>query len=398
MAMQTSENREKLLIDEYLNEIMSREKPDVKMYQGTIDFILLISVQKIIAELDELRKLVLGASEKHAHSVLKNHIGLLESIYGQSGSNRVTEAQEMRDLCIENDFKTASCLFIEKQLFRTYKVDMQRLERLPGISYDNFFYYNQMAPSDVDIAEDVYYLNQQVNRFFYMRFLFDLEILGLGGDHGKNDVGGKSKSKNDIIQYLANLIGTHTDWQHTFQIGGVAGDVMTVRNGILADEGFLFSKISSVALTKRSRIIPTTFLLATTEEAIRSAYKELIKSNKEFGLDNTEDAFLYLFQGKPITSNYKPIVWHHTLRSLTYFFSKMVKEGVLLKKTWQSYIIKHSLIIHYGKIPTKDLLKATKGQISDRLEISDREAYNSKEYNEYRFFLSIVDLLKPIKH
>jgi len=396
--MQTSDEQVESLISKYLDEIISREKPDVKMYQGTIDFILLVSVQKIIAELDELRKLVLGASEKHTHLVIKNHIAQLESIYAQPGSSRVMEAQEMKDLCKENDFKTASCLFIEKRLFQTYKVDKQRLERLPSISYDNFFYYNQMAPNDVDIAEDVHYLNEQVNRFFYLRFLFDLEILGLGGDHGKNDVGGKSKSQNDIIQYLANLIEMHANWQHTFQSDGVAGDLITIRNGIIADEGFLFSKISSVALTKRSPIIPTTFLLATTEEAIRSAYKDLKKSNREFGLDNTEDAFLYLFQGKPITSNYKPIVWHHTLRSLTYFFSKMVKEGILLKTKWQSHIIKHSLIIHNGKIPTKGGLKSTKRQISDRLEISDKEVYNGKEVNEYRFFLAIVDLLIASKY
>lgn len=387
------------LIDKYLGEIMSREKPDVKLYQGTIEFILQLSVQKMIAELDEIKRLLLITAENKTYSVLQAYVYKVASSYRESGSAGPGDVQMLRNLSQQIDsFEISSYQFIEILLFQTYLVSMDRLERLPNIDYGNFFYYNQMAPKDVDIAEDIYFLNEKLNGFVYARFLLDMEGLGLKGDLQKKEVESEVKNQSEILRCLSSLIDTYTNWLHMSPSKISVVDSVTAKNGMSADEEFLFSKISrSVAGTKRRPAIPTTFLLTITEDGIRSAYKELEKSNRKFGLDNTEDAFVYLFQGKPITSNFKPIIWRHSLRSLIYFFSKMVKEGILLNTTWPSHIVNHSLIIHNGEIPTIGRLKSTKVQISDWLEMSDEEMYKRKEFNDYRFFLSIVDLLKAKK-
>ena len=213
-----------------------------------------------------------------------------------------------------------------------------------------------MAPTDVEVAEDVWFLNLKVNDFCFTRILLDLENLGKANSILSNNPPNHFLEREYLLNLLGELMKIYTNELREVQaeIGPENVYMITLHQGINANEEFLFSKYdvkkahieTAIAATP---FIPRTFALKSSDDAIRRAYKMLKSDKPKFGKHTTEAAFLYLFQGKPITSNYQPVIWEHSLRCLVFFFSKLFENGILHDDEWQSAISNHSLIYFKGK-------------------------------------------------
>jgi len=387
------------ILEQYISELEARKCPDVKAYERTIDFILIMALQKLIVESTQLQKSIFINPEENLPFLISNYVNELNNNFFDTDGLSLNEIKEFQYHNRTADFKTASRTIITERLFRHFSVDLERLKRLTLIDYKSFSSFNQDAANDLEMAEDVKFLDHQIANFFALRHQFDLGFYGITDCNNEDLINNLLSTRKEFsCETLTSLIKFYSEWKKEIQYvnGSFTVDMMTLSVGVVADDQYLFGRLVSIEDEKKqTKLLPKTFSTDADKDHLVKAYDLIKNHNNEFGRKNSQSTFLALFTDQQITADYQPVIWTLELQELVFLFARLERWAVV-KKQWQSVLYKYPVLLFEGESPDKSSLSSTKNELKEILILDDEELLRDWSSEKYFWLLPVVKALRGL--